>query len=416
MSQPSQPGETVAGSRQRPRLPLNVALLGCVSLLTTISSAMVYSLLPVFLVKVLGASMAFVGVIEGTAEAANSLMRVLSGVASDWLGRRKPLVVIGYTMSAVNKLMFPIADSVSIVLAARVIDRVGKGIRDAPRDAFMTDLIPTEIRGSGFGLRLTFYTTGFVLGPLAAIGLMMLSGDNFRLVFWVAVIPAFLAIAVLLFAVKEAPHNTTGGESFPGIHIGDLVRLPGLFWWSMVIACLLALARFSMAFLVLKAHDVGLDPAFVPIMLVVMHAVYSAAAYPFGLLADYMDRRLQLGLGALLLITAHVVLANAATIEMTALGAALWGLQFAVTQGLLGASIADAAPDNLRGTAFGIYDLATGVATFSASAGAGVFWMIGGPILTFGAGAGVAALAMVMLLVRPMPKLAKSICPNPGMH
>ena len=407
MSQPSEPGETVRGGRERPRLPLNVALLGCVSLLTTISSAMVYSLLPVFLVKVLGASMGFVGVIEGAAEAANSLMRVLSGVVSDWLGRRKPLLIIGYTMSAVNKLLFPIADSASIVFAARVIDRVGKGTRDAPRDAFMTDLIPSEIRGAGFGLRTTFYTTGFVLGPLAAIGLMMLSGDNFRLVFWVAVIPAFLAIAVLLFAVKEASNNMAGGESFPGIHVGDLVRLPGLFWWSMAIACLLALARFSMAFLVLKAHDVGLDAAFVPMMLVLMHAVYSAAAYPFGLLADYMDRRLQLGLGALLLITAQVVLASAATVEMAALGAALWGLQFAVTQGLLAASIADAAPDNLRGTAFGIYDLATGVATFAASAGAGVLWMIGGPVLTFGTGAGVAALAALMLLVRPMPNLAK---------
>jgi predicted MFS family arabinose efflux permease len=319
-------------------------------------------------------------------------------------------------MSAVNKLMFPIADAASMVLAARVIDRIGKGIRDAPRDAFLTDLMPIEIRGSGFGLRLTFYTTGFVLGPLAAIGLMMLSGDNFRLVFWVAVIPAFLAIAVLTLAVREAPNKVHGGESFPGIHVRDLVHLPGLFWWSMAIACLLALARFSMAFLVLKAHDVGLDAAFVPMVLVVMHAVYSAAAYPFGLLADYMDRRLQLGLGALLLITAHVVLASAATVEMAGLGAALWGLQLAVTQGLLAASIADAAPDHLRGTAFGIYDLATGVATFSASAGAGVLWMVGGPVLTFGAGAGVAALALTMLLVRPMPKLAKSICPKPGMH
>jgi predicted MFS family arabinose efflux permease len=221
------------------------------------------------------------------------------------------------------------------------------------------------------------------------------------------VIPAFLAIAVLLLAVKEAPNDMAGGDGFPGIHISDLVHLPGLFWWSMAIACLLALARFSMAFLVLKAHDVGLDAAFVPIMLVLMHAVYSAAAYPFGLLADYMDRRLQLGLGAVLLITAQVVLASAASIEMTALGAALWGLQLAVTQGLLGAAIADAAPAHLRGTAFGIYDLATGVATFSASAGAGVLWVMGGPVLTFGTGAGVAAIAVIMLLVRPMPKLAK---------
>src|ERR1035437_10313211 len=184
-------------------LPRQIAVLSLISLLTAMSSAMVYGLLPVFLVKSLGATTASVGFIEGIAEAMMSLARICSGLARDWMGRRKPLVLLGYAVSAVNKVMFPLASTVSMVLAARVIDRIGKGLRDAPRDAFMTDVTPTKIRGSGFGLRLAFYTTGFVIGPLVAMGLMALSGDNFRLVFWVAVIPAALTIVILVFAIKE---------------------------------------------------------------------------------------------------------------------------------------------------------------------------------------------------------------------
>jgi MFS family permease len=383
------------------RLSPNIALLGFVSLFTAMSSAMVYSLLPIFLVKVLGASVAVLGIMEGTAEATNSAMRLISGAASDRIGRRKPLVAFGYILSAANKFLFPVADSVSVVFAARLIDRFGKGIRDAPRDAFVTDLTPSEIRGSGFGLRLAFYTTGFVLGPLVAIGLMMSSGDNFRLVFWLSVVPALVAIAILLFTVKEIPSNKGDGKRQVNIHASDLARLAAPFWWSISIASLLSLARFSQAFLVLKANDIGVDAAFVPMILVLTHTVYSAAAYPFGILADHVDRRLQLGLGAVILIAADLILAGASTVLMTALGAALWGLQMAVTQGLLAASVADAAPDNLRGTAFGIYEVALGFAAFIASAAAGALWLAGGPMLAFGAGACVAAGALSMLMFRP---------------
>ena len=387
---------------QAPRnLSPNIAMLGCVSLLTAMSSAMVYSLLPIFLVKVLGASVAVVGMMEGAAEATNSMMRLLSGAISDWTGRRKPLVVAGYLLSAANKLLFPVAESVSVIFVARIIDRFGKGIRDAPRDAFITDLTPSEIRGSGFGLRLTFYTTGFVAGPLAAIGLMILSGDNFRLVFWLAVIPAFIAIAILLFAVKEAPNNQARQ---PRIRASELARLGAPFWWSISIASMLSLARFSQAFLVLKAHDIGVDAAFVPMILVLTHTVYAATAYPFGVLADHLDRQLQLGLGTVILIAADAILASTHSLEMTALGAALWGLQMAVTQGLLAASVADAAPDKLRGTAFGIYDMALGLATLLASTGAGALWMVGGSFLTFGVGACVAVAATSLLLFRPAPR------------
>jgi MFS family permease len=373
-------------------------------MLTAMSSAMIYSLLPVFMVRVLGISIASVGVIEGTAEAANSLIKIVSGAASDWIGRRKPLVVFGYTLSAVIKTIFPVAGTVSAVLAARVIDRLGKGIRDAPRDAFLADLTAKEIRGEGFGLRLALAISGFVVGPLIAIGLMKLSGDDFQLVFWIALIPAYLSLVVLFVAVKELPFNYDESQRRRPIRRGDIIALPAVFWWVVAIASLLSLARFSQAFLVLKAHDIGVDAAFVPMVLVVMYLVFSVAAYPFGVLADHLDRRLQLGIGTVILVGADVVLANASTVWLTMLGAALWGLQLGVTQGLLGATIADVAPDRLRGTAFGIYDVAIGVGTFIASAGAGALWMAGGPSIAFSFSACVATAAALMLLLQPLPR------------
>lgn len=373
-------------------------------MLTAMSSAMVYSLLPIFMVKVLGLSIASVGIIEGTAEAANSLIKIVSGAASDWIGRRKPLVVFGYTLSAVIKTVFPVAGTASAVLAARVIDRLGKGIRDAPRDAFLADLTAKEIRGEGFGLRLALAIAGFVVGPLIAIGLMRLSGDDFRVVFWIALIPAYLSIVVLLIAVKELPLSHDENPRRLPIRRGDIAALPAAFWWVIAIAGLLSLARFSQAFLVLKAFEIGVEAAFVPGILVVMHLVYSMAAYPFGILADHLDRRLQLGMGTVILVGADVVLASASSTWMTVLGAAFWGLQLGVTQGLLGATIADVAPDRLRGTAFGIYDVAIGVGTFVASAGAGILWTAGGPSLAFAFSACVAIAAILMLLLRSWPQ------------
>jgi MFS family permease len=391
-----------SGAVQEPAcLSPNVVVLGVVSLLMGMSSAMIYGLLPVFLVTVLGASTASVGFIEGIAEATTSLTKIFSGAASDWLARRKPLVVLGYALSAVNKLLFPLADSASTVLIARISDRVGKGIRDSPRDALLADVMPSAIRGAGFGLRLALYTIGAVVGPLAAVALMVLSGDDFRLVFWIALLPAFASIGVLLIGVTEPPSYRSDEQwRFP-IRQRDLARLPAPFWWAVSIAAILSLARFSPAFLVLKAHDVRIDAAFVPIILVAMYLVYSAAAYPFGVLADRIDRRLQLAVGIAILIGADLVLAFADTILMTVIGAALWGLQMGVTQGLLAAAVADAAPERLRGTAFGIFDMAVGVTTFAASAGAGVLWMIAGPAATFIAGAMIAAAGIAVVMLRP---------------
>ncbi len=392
---------------QQVALPRHVVVLGVISLLTAGSTAMIYGLLPVFLVRVMGVTMVSVGLIEGLAEGATSVAKIASGLASDWIGRRKPLVLLGYGLSAANKVLFPLATAAGVVLAARVIDRLGKGIRDAPRDAFLTDVTPAPVRGSGFGLRLAFYTVGFVLGPLAAMALMAASGDDFRLVFWIALIPAVVAIAIVLFGIKERPRVPVAGAPRLRLRPSELARFTRAFWWAVGVAGLLSLARFSYAFLVLTAHHIGVDPAYVPLMLVVMHLVYAIAAYPFGRLADLADRRLQLVLGAVVLIGADVVLALADRFWIAALGAALWGLQMAVTQGLLSASVADAAPEALRGTAFGIYELAVGLATFVASAAAGTLWMLAGPAATFGVGGAIATAVVVVLLLRPEPAPAE---------
>jgi MFS family permease len=377
----------------------NVPVLGFVSLLMGMSSAMIYGVLPVFLVAVLGASTASVGLIEGIAEATTSFVKIFSGITSDRIRRRKTLVVLGYALSAVNKLLFPIAESASMVLLARMSDRVGKGVRDAPRDAFMTDMTPMAIRGSGFGLRLALYTVGAVLGPLAAMTIMSLSGDNFRLVFWLALIPGFMSVVVLLLWVKEGPRACPRSH-WSSMRRLDLANFPASFWWAIAIAAILSLARFSPAFLVLKAHSIHVDAALVPIMLVVMYLVYSAAAYPFGVLADHFDRNMQLGIGTATLILANLVLAGADSVWMTMLGGGLWGLQMGVTQGLLAAAVADAAPEHMRGTAFGVFELVTGVATFMASAGAGLLWMVGGAGLACGAGAAIGSAALAMLSFR----------------
>jgi MFS family permease len=378
----------------------NVVTLGVVSLLMGMSSAMIYGLLPVFLVTVMGASMTAVGALEGLAEATTSFMKIFSGYVSDWLGRRKPLVVLGYALSAVNKLAFPLAASVGMVLVARISDRIGKGIRDAPRDALLTDITPTDSRGSHFGLRLALYTIGALVGPLSAIALMRLSGDDFRLVFWIALIPAAASILVVMIGLTE-PAGPLQDRQRPALCWEDFSRLPPALWWAIMLTAILALARFSPAFLVLKAHDIGIDATFVPGILTVMYLVYSASAYPFGVLVDRTDRYVQLAAGIAILVSADLLLAFSHTVRMMTVGAALWGLQMGITQGLLSTVIGDNAPTHLRGTAFGLFDLAVGVATFAASAGAGLSWTVGGPAMTFVIGAALALLALALLMFRP---------------
>jgi MFS family permease len=394
------PDSTTPPAKHRRALPRSVVVLGLVSLFMDISSEMIHALLPVFLVTVVGASAMSVGIIEGIAEATAAFVKVFSGAISDWIGRRKPLLLLGYGMAAACKPLFAIATGIGTVLAARTIDRVAKGIRGAPRDALIADVTPSDMRGAAYGLRQSLDTVGAVAGPLLAIVLMAATADNFRFVFWIAVIPAFVCVALIVFGVQEpARAQPAKARPFP-INRAEMARLPRIFWQVTALGAVLTLARFSEAFLLLRAQNVGLAVTWVPVILVAMNLVYAVSAYPLGMLSDKVNRKIMLAAGVALLIAADVVLALAQNAWAVGAGALLWGLHMGATQGLLAAIVADAAPEDLRGTAFGVFNLMSGVALLAASVIAGTLWTYFSPAMTFYAGAVFAAVALAGLMRR----------------
>ncbi|MCB1473242.1 MAG: MFS transporter [Rhodobiaceae bacterium] len=362
-----------------------------------ISSEMIHALLPVYLVTVLGASTLTVGFIEGIAEATASITKIFSGALSDWLGKRKLLAAIGYGLAAFTKPVFPLAGTVGWLVGARFVDRIGKGIRGAPRDALIADIAPADLRGASFGLRQSLDTAGAFLGPLLAIALMSLSSDNFRFVFWIAVIPAMVAFAVMVFGVEEPAHRREKGKA--RLRLADARLLGSAFWAVVAVAAVLTLARFSEAFLILRAQNVGLPIALVPVIMVVMNIVYALAAYPAGVLSDRLGRNGLLMIGIIFLIVADIVLALGQSVPVMLLGVVFWGLHMAFTQGLLSALVADTAPARLRGTAFGVFNFASGIAMLVASVVAGGLWDAYGPAATFAAGAVFTAIALAGLFV-----------------
>jgi len=379
-------------------LPAGIWALGFGSLFMDVSSEMIHSLLPAFLVSTLGASMVTVGIIEGVAEATAAVTKVFSGALSDYLGRRKVLVVLGYALGAFTKPIFPLAASVSWVFSARCLDRVGKGIRGAPRDALVADLTPSHLRGAAYGLRQGLDSIGALLGPLLAVALMIGFANDIRRVMWVAVLPAFIAVAVLLVYVREPERRAVDGPTRPPFSLTEAGRLPPRYWLVVVLGAVFTLARFSEAFLVLRAQDVGLALGYLPLVMVVMNALYAGAAYPAGAAADRVSQRTLLLLGLALLIAADLTLAVAASPPLVFAGAALWGLHMALTQGLLAKLVADTAPAALRGTGFGIFNLVSGGALLLASVIAGALWGAFGAPATFVAGAGFASVAAVGVL------------------
>ncbi len=382
------------------RIPAGVWALGCVSMMMDTSSEMIHSLLPLFMTGVLGLGAAMVGMIEGAAEAAAALLKIYSGVLSDRMGKRKPLALAGYGLAALSKPLFPMAETMWGVLAARMIDRVGKGVRGAPRDALVADLTPPDLHGAAYGLRQAVDNIGAVAGPLLAMALMALTGDDFRLVFWIAVIPALISVAVLFFAVKDPPaaeRKTIKHFRHPWER-KHLRLLPPAFWFLVGVSGVMGLARFSEAFLVLLAADTGQSPAMAPLTLAVMNVVYAAAAFPVGALSDRWGRRGLLLAGFAALAVADIVLAAATGPALLLAGSALWGLHMGMTQGLLAAAVADAAPEELRGTAFGMFNLVAGLALLTASALAGVLWATWGAEVTFLTGAAFSVLAGLALL------------------
>ena len=391
---------------QTKRLPAAIWALGFVSLLMDVSSEMIHSLLPVFMVTVLGTSMWAVGLIEGTAEATALIVKVFSGVLSDYWGKRKPLAVLGYGLGAASKPLFALATSTGMVLAARLIDRVGKGLRGAPRDALVADLAPPGMRGAAFGLRQSLDTVGAFVGPLLAMGLMLLWANDFRAIFWVAMIPGFMAVALLLFGVREPERvqSAKGVARINPISKANLKRLSSPYWRVVIIGSVFTLARFSEAFLVLRALQGGLPVAYTPLVLIGMNLIYALGAYPFGKLSDRVSHPTLLVWGLLVLIAADALLASSSHLIWVAVGIALWGLHMAMTQGLLATMVTDTAPPDLRGTAFGFFNLVSGLAMLLASTLAGVLWdQLGAPV-TFAAGAAfsLAALALLGRWRRPL--------------
>ncbi|PPB80976.1 putative MFS family arabinose efflux permease [Albidovulum inexpectatum] len=380
------------------RLPGGIWALGLVSMLMDVSSEMIHALLPVYLVVGLGTTALTVGIIEGIAEATAAITKVFSGALSDRIGRRKELAALGYGLAALTKPIFPLAPSVGWLVAARFIDRIGKGIRGAPRDALVADIAPPDLRGAAFGLRQALDTAGAFLGPLLAVALMWVFAENFASVFWVAVIPAFGALALILFLVHEPPRPAGLRRVRNPLSRAELRLLGGLYWGVVAVAAAFTLARFSEAFLILRAQGAGLPLVLVPLVLVAMNLVYALSAYPAGALSDRAPRGAILAIGLMVLISADLCLALSGGIWRIGGGILLWGLHMGLTQGLMSALVADAVPAELRGTAFGMYNLLTGVAMLLASVIAGSLWDLAGPQATFLAGAGFAALAMVGVL------------------
>jgi MFS family permease len=381
------------------QIPGSVWALGFVSLLLDVSSELVHSLLPLFLVGSLGASVFVVGIIEGTAEATALIVKIFSGALSDYLGKRKVLAVIGYSLGAVSKPLFAMASGTGLILGARLLDRVGKGIRGAPRDALVADISPPHLLGAAFGLRQSLDTVGAFLGPLLAVALMFLWADNFRAIFWVAVIPGVLAVVVLLLGVREPGTHPSARRGNP-IQWANLKRMGNSYWWVVVVGAIFTLARFSEAFLLLRALQGGLSLALIPLIMVAMNVVYSISAYPFGKLADRVSHTTLLVIGLLVLIAADLVLASSNAWPVVIAGVALWGLHMGLTQGLLAAMVAGTAPSDLRGTAYGFFNLASGLAMLVASPLAGLLWDRFGAAVTFLAGGAFCILALLALSFR----------------
>jgi MFS family permease len=381
-------------------IPRGVWMLGFVSLFMDVSSELIHSLLPVFMVTSLGATALMVGVVEGVAEATALIVKVFSGTISDWLGKRKGLTVLGYGLGALAKPIFALALTVHWVFVARFMDRIGKGIRGAPRDALIADLTPPEIRGAAYGLRQSLDTVGAFLGPLLAIALMLAWAGDFRTVFWFAVIPAVLSVLILIFGVHEAGAGTGRARAASLVQWRTLKEFGAAYWWVVIAGGVFTLARFSEAFLILRAQQLGLADTFAPLVLVIMNVVYALSAYPSGRLADRKSHKKLLAAGLAVLILSDLMLALAQGLAAIVAGVALWGLHMGMTQGLLATMVAGAAPAHLRGTAFGFFNLVSGVAMLIASVLAGLLWDELGAATTFYAGAVFSVLALAILMLR----------------
>lgn len=381
------------------RIPSTIWMLGLTSLFMDVSTEIVHSVMPIYLVTVLGASPMLVGAIDGVAEATASIMKVFSGALSDWVGRRKPLAIAGYGMAAITRPILPFASTVTEIFALRILDRIGKGVRVAPRDALVADHVRPEILGAAYGLRQGLDTIGALVGPIIAAIVLASSNNDFQWVFWVSCIPAALCVLIISLGVSEAARPADRPRPAFPLRPSQVRRLRGVFWGSMAIIMLLLIPRFSEGFLLLKAQQSGISVTWVPLLLAAVNLVAAPVSFPAGRLSDRIGRRHLVMSGFAVLVAAQLVLTVTDGPIGVLVGALFWGLHLGMTQGVLAAMIVDHAPADLRGTAFGVFHVASGLAVLVGSFGAGWIWDQLGSTTMFATAAaiGVAGLAALVI-------------------
>ena len=373
----------------------NVLSLGWVSLFTDISSQMIFPLIPLFLANVLGVGKEVIGLIEGTAESTASILKVFSGWISDRLGKRKALVFVGYTFSTLSKIIFGFSTVWQHVFMGRFLDRVGKGIRTSPRDALIADAIGRKGRGKYFGFHRMMDRLGAIMGTLLAFVFLAQFHNDFRKVFLVSVIPAAVAVLVIIFFVKEKKKINEGMRKSPQLSPKLVDRQFKIF---IIIAVLFALGNFSYAFLILRAQDLGIPAVIIPLVWLLYNVVYAFSAIPAGVLSDRYGRRKVLAFGYALfgIVCLGFILAPSAAYAWVLFS--LYGVFVAVFESVSRAFASDLATQKIRATALGIYHTSVGLATFPASLTAGMLWRFRGSMATFSYGAVLAFVAALLLL------------------
>ncbi len=379
------------------RIPRTVWVLGFVSLLMDISSEMIHALLPLFMAGTLGASAIWIGLVEGIGEGTALIAKVFSGVVADRFGHKKRLVFAGYFLGVISKPVFALAGSMPVVLAARFFDRIGKGLRGAPRDAIVADVTDESIRGAAYGLRQSLDAAGAFVGPLLATLLLLLWTEDLRSIFWIALIPGAACLALILFGVED---NVTPTVNTKRIAWKDLksVMTPA-FVQLVILGTLFSLARFSNAFIVLRAAAIGIEHAWIPMAVVLMNITFSLSSYPFGKLADKLNPMKLLALGMVLLALANLLFAYAENYRILAAGIVLFGMHLGATQGIFSTIISEIAPSEVRATAFGIFNFFSGLALLASGLVAGSLWEYMGAQYCFGGGV-VFALITLSLIPR----------------
>lgn len=363
-----------------------------------ISSVIVFTLSPLFMTQVLGASIFAVGILEGILEVITLLARIFSGIISDYIHKRKSIIVVGYIFALISRPFLALATRMEDVFLGRAFDRIGNGLDATPRDALVGDLAPPQIKGACYGLRESLSRAGSFAGALLVMALLWLTEGNFSLVFWIGSIPTVLALMVLVIFVKDSP-NQQAQHKKPThkFKLKDLKKLPLPFWLILLLSGLFMLSNFSGAFLILRAEQTGLDLHLTSLVMIIQNLATAGTAYPVGYLSDKMGRRSMMGVGIVLIVCSDLLLAWGGSLYTILGGVLLWGAEIGITQSILAVFLADTCPQDLRGTGFGLFHFINGCCLLLANVFAGWIWHDVNPSAMFLASAVMASCSAFVL-------------------